>query len=487
MSLENLLESLAQVPLALPTYPVLTLPPELTSEIFLHCLVPEMNPDPLAAPLVFLAICRSWRNIALSTPALWVNLYLDLEEAHPRLLLPEKVAEFITVWFSRTGPTLALSFHCLERDWKSFKSAVTTAIVGYGARLQLLDLLCSAESCIDLPVALFPLLCELHLGSWSPFDNGQQIEAFQMIPLLQKLSLDGILPSMLKIPWQQLTLVVAHDVELAEAMGILQKAPYLRKFEFDGTYADGDPGPRVLHSNLVFLSLHNAERLIPLLTLPAIEKILISGAHNIVNPLPLISSNSLRSFTFGNTTPAVSLGWLQHMEHLTTLELDSPKWPHKDELLRALNRAHEPQFLPKLRNLALLECEFAEVTESLLQALHSRAGPAEQGNATLQSFRLQWPSEDVQVNVDTLYRCRSSIRTDELQKLVARGMEIYVGTDAKNYFHPIRSVSTLHMETEDGRTALQARLDHYIDPVLTFPPKIMSQLGVLTIDVNESQ
>jgi hypothetical protein len=308
---------------------------------------------------------------------------------------------------------------------------------------------------------------------------------------------------MLKIPWQQLTHVVAQDVELAEAMGILQKAPYLRKFEFDGTYADGDPGPRVLHSSLVFLSLRNAERLIPLLTLPAIEKILISGAHNIVNPLPLISSNSLRSFTFGNATPAVSLGWLQHTEHLTTLELDSPKWPHKDELLRALNRAHEPQFLPKLRNLALLECEFAEVTESLLQALHSRAGPAEQGNATLQSFRLQWPSEDVQVNVDALYRCRSSIRTDELQKLVARGMEIYVGTDGKNYFHPIRcvsdaqsfcpshalnsSVSTLHMETEDGRTALQARLDHYIDPVLTFPPKITSQLGVLTIDVNESQ
>ncbi|KAJ6458625.1 hypothetical protein C8R47DRAFT_995027, partial [Mycena vitilis] len=53
-------------------YPVLTLPLEITSEIFIYCL-----PDKIArvmlneAPFVLLKICRQWREIALSTPKLW--------------------------------------------------------------------------------------------------------------------------------------------------------------------------------------------------------------------------------------------------------------------------------------------------------------------------------------------------------------------------------------------------------------------------------
>jgi hypothetical protein len=277
-------------------------------------------------------------------PTLWANLYL---EAHPRLSLPEKVAEFITLWFSRAGPTLALSFHFIEDDQKEFQSAVRTAFLGYASRLRFLHLHCDAFY-IDLPGPSFPLLRELHLSAWFAY-GGEHIEAFRMVPLLHKLTLDTIPPSKLKIPWQQLTHVVASG-EFAEAMTVLHKAPYLRKFEFDGFYAsDRDPGPAVLHSSLTFLSLRIAERLIALLTLRAVKQIVVSGAYSTVTPLPLILSHLLRSFTFGTNTPAIFLGWFHHMEHLTTLELDSPKWPHKDELIHALNRAHMPQFLPKLQ------------------------------------------------------------------------------------------------------------------------------------------
>jgi hypothetical protein len=46
-------------------YPVLTLPPEIISEIFRWCLPPSpqfVQPDPAAVPLTLLAICRQWRN-----------------------------------------------------------------------------------------------------------------------------------------------------------------------------------------------------------------------------------------------------------------------------------------------------------------------------------------------------------------------------------------------------------------------------------------
>ncbi|KAJ7745203.1 hypothetical protein DFH07DRAFT_702208, partial [Mycena maculata] len=53
--------------------PMARLPAEISSDIMLCCLptgtIPY--PDPQAAPMIFLNICRSWSNIALSTPALW--------------------------------------------------------------------------------------------------------------------------------------------------------------------------------------------------------------------------------------------------------------------------------------------------------------------------------------------------------------------------------------------------------------------------------
>ncbi|KAJ6630351.1 hypothetical protein B0H10DRAFT_1649973, partial [Mycena sp. CBHHK59/15] len=55
-------------------YPILTLPLEITSEIFSHCLPPNIlmvEPSTSAAPLLLTEICRTWRTIALSTPGLW--------------------------------------------------------------------------------------------------------------------------------------------------------------------------------------------------------------------------------------------------------------------------------------------------------------------------------------------------------------------------------------------------------------------------------
>ncbi|KAJ6610358.1 hypothetical protein B0H10DRAFT_1811711, partial [Mycena sp. CBHHK59/15] len=54
------------------TYPLLTLPNEITSEIFMHCLPAELEqPRQSQAPILFLRICRAWREIARSTPGLW--------------------------------------------------------------------------------------------------------------------------------------------------------------------------------------------------------------------------------------------------------------------------------------------------------------------------------------------------------------------------------------------------------------------------------
>ncbi|KAJ6570464.1 hypothetical protein DFH09DRAFT_831302, partial [Mycena vulgaris] len=60
-------------------YPVLTLPYEITSEVFIKSLPPspiftkdfKNGPNSFEAPLLLSQICREWRSIAISTPHLW--------------------------------------------------------------------------------------------------------------------------------------------------------------------------------------------------------------------------------------------------------------------------------------------------------------------------------------------------------------------------------------------------------------------------------
>ncbi|KAJ6602675.1 hypothetical protein DFH09DRAFT_899670, partial [Mycena vulgaris] len=57
-------------------YPVLTLPPEIVSQIFEHCLPTSRQPRARSyeAPLSLTHICHRWRKIAHRTPALWSTL-----------------------------------------------------------------------------------------------------------------------------------------------------------------------------------------------------------------------------------------------------------------------------------------------------------------------------------------------------------------------------------------------------------------------------
>ncbi|KAJ6450651.1 hypothetical protein C8R45DRAFT_771714, partial [Mycena sanguinolenta] len=53
-------------------YPVLSLPTEITTRIFVECL-PDDGATPLAecAPLLLMRVCRQWKDITLSSCQLW--------------------------------------------------------------------------------------------------------------------------------------------------------------------------------------------------------------------------------------------------------------------------------------------------------------------------------------------------------------------------------------------------------------------------------
>lgn len=100
------------------SYPVLTLPDDIVSEIFHHFLpVYPLRPPPYGTdcPTNLTSICRLWRDIALLTPSLWraiqIEIYVDNSTATivKRRLLAYILHLFET-WMARPKGCL-LSIH----------------------------------------------------------------------------------------------------------------------------------------------------------------------------------------------------------------------------------------------------------------------------------------------------------------------------------------------------------------------------------------
>ncbi|KAJ7166752.1 hypothetical protein C8R46DRAFT_869441, partial [Mycena filopes] len=77
-------------------YPILTIPFEITAEIFVHCLPEFPGHSGTVAPMLLTRVCRQWRNIACSAPRLWAALEVA-RWAGPNLAL------LVHLWFGRAG------------------------------------------------------------------------------------------------------------------------------------------------------------------------------------------------------------------------------------------------------------------------------------------------------------------------------------------------------------------------------------------------
>ncbi|KAJ7064318.1 hypothetical protein C8F01DRAFT_1022329 [Mycena amicta] len=96
-------------------YPVLTLPNEITSDIFVACLPAHgrVRPSPSAAPLLLAQICRHWRGVALATTELWSSLDIEMIHGSRRtaIVRPGNPSLY-ELWFSRANKRpLALTIH----------------------------------------------------------------------------------------------------------------------------------------------------------------------------------------------------------------------------------------------------------------------------------------------------------------------------------------------------------------------------------------
>jgi hypothetical protein len=218
-------------------YPVLTLPNEIVSEIFMHFLAAYPLFPPLTglrSPTLLTRICRRWREIALSTPALWSAIGTSYNDG---ILLKQK-AHLFDLWLKRSR-SRPLSLRVSGTD----VTEILATVVPHRARWEDLRL------CLfpfDLPIieGPMPLLRYLDLEFWEY--PAADVLAFREAPLLRTVILhSSAFASML--PWAQLTSLTLLGIYPRECFPVLQKTMNLVHCEL-GVCFDGDnnqPGPDI--------------------------------------------------------------------------------------------------------------------------------------------------------------------------------------------------------------------------------------------------
>ncbi|KAJ7194385.1 hypothetical protein GGX14DRAFT_678896 [Mycena pura] len=261
-------------------YPVLTLPNEIVSRIFVDCLPSHgrVHPIPGTAPLVFAQICRHWRDIAIATCKLWSSVDLTSKPGWANIAqsLPES-------WLSR-GKEHELSLTL--RGGIPFP--VSAFIRMIAPRLWRLELFLEWTSYVELAKnhTSFPNLRQLALLGSLP--EKHPILGFSEAPLLRKLTIYNRAGSLKLDLYPLLTTLNIRDIPSATLLSILQQLPQLLHVTAF-LYHDNSSGPVTIAPSLQSLILEASgfpSNLLEFLTLPGLRRLEINKANNIFRSCP---------------------------------------------------------------------------------------------------------------------------------------------------------------------------------------------------------
>ncbi|KAJ7123106.1 hypothetical protein C8R44DRAFT_785303 [Mycena epipterygia] len=341
-------------------YPVLTLPPEITAEIFVHCLpvFPKLanvmrtpdpqKPHPHDSPLLLLTICRAWREIALKTPRLWASLSCHIGGAYPSLLFEGELGRRrFSDWIQRAGST-PLHLH-LQYSSSDPSTPSTSTEPGLDIFFQVLER--APQWCdVDLEILAQDLLQErvetaLHRNlpaletlaldvrnAWGPPRAGPvvPITAFARAPKLRAVCLGGLALSNIILPWAQLTSFTAVTrLSVNDCGRLLQLAPHLASFNLHSVYgqlANLTLLPALPHLKALVLESHTCAQILQVLTLPGLIKLdlprfLPAQDKHLIPFLTRSSPPGLREISLRGSYDSFTHG-LRFMPVLTKIEID---------------------------------------------------------------------------------------------------------------------------------------------------------------------
>ncbi|KAJ6456504.1 hypothetical protein C8R45DRAFT_1034708 [Mycena sanguinolenta] len=202
-------------------YPVLTLPNEITSEIFIHFPPIYPNPPPLtglASPTTLTHVCHQWRGVALATPALWRALKFYDNDVSDSYKLIRHISD---AWIKRSG-SCPLSIVIDIEDSDILREIYTETLAMAATRWEHLRLLIPWHS--HPKIGRMPLLRSLDLADPS-FRPRNEVFTYDA-PQLRTVVLSGVVQNV-HLPWAQLTSLTINNVGINRCASILRQTTNL--------------------------------------------------------------------------------------------------------------------------------------------------------------------------------------------------------------------------------------------------------------------
>ncbi|KAJ6450618.1 hypothetical protein C8R45DRAFT_117429 [Mycena sanguinolenta] len=398
-------------------YPVLSLPPEITSRIFVECLpddeIDDVSPSAACAPLLLTRVCRQWTDIALSICQLWSSLCIEtLSYNKLRILVPRGTSLRMQTWFSRARQRpLSLIIRCNYRKVQDLEQLDISSIL---PRLRCLDTLYPDLDLKDVlrnAPLLTKLRCSLSLDSQEILDfcgptsnalTTLHIFSLDLYPL-EFISILRNFPSLSDLACSVQPGLGVNDYHAPSAF------PNISTLRLDSESVEIPP-------------IHVLE----LLTLPNLGSLECSLPLNADMMLPFLSRSAcvLRKFKcdFHDEETSISpiLGILPSVETLDIFIADI------DHLLRAIdpqNKGSRP-ILPKLRHLKLRCLRHLRTSDYRCIVDIIRDRRARPDMEELKSLHII--DEDDRNDLDECPNCPSGEDAAELRCLAAGGLDLKV-------------------------------------------------------------
>ncbi|KAJ7644502.1 hypothetical protein FB45DRAFT_999529 [Roridomyces roridus] len=374
-------------------YPVLTLPNEITSQIFIQWIYT----DDKSNPMLLTWVCQLWRAVAISTPQVWARL---------RNLPHGK--KFFSKWLSHTG-NLPLKLNLAFKGPSQVNyqdSFVFRTLSRHSSQLETLNL--TTDGAVTLPPGPFPRLKKLCISSIKCTDRALVIDdtaplaAPQLRELILKYSAELSGDALqVYLPCMQLTNLELR-ANATECLKFLVRALNLEHLIVDSE--DGEL-PDLNQWTLVTLprlrsiqcSTFTCPELLSYVTLPALEELSIwldPEWSEIVQQLIARSQCSIHKLDVHAYFAGHGV-WrrfleLPGFESIRDLTLRGP-----DGRDRALERLfqeieHEPYFLPLLESFTIQGCDFFVPLHAVVDMLCART----KGEVQLKSFQLLFGGDD---------------------------------------------------------------------------------------------
>jgi hypothetical protein len=288
----------------------------------------------LNAPLLLGQICSRWRDIALSTPALWNSIRLGAWE---RLGLPLAKMPLIKAWLGRSG-NLPLSIQIYH-----FEAATPTSsdfldiLIPFSPRWYKLDLWLSqslAEKLVCNSELSIPSLTSLSLSLSASMERAKSLLFSPKATGLRKVTvlIEPLMPRFLNFPWAQITDFRSDSmIDIHDCYDIFRLCP-----------------------QLIYLRLRN-----------------ISVDRFTRENCDIVSMNQLswlRLYSHGNVGPLLDLIEVPSLREIHLETMMDRMWP-KSPLLAMLSRSSSPleiltiQHTP--RRTKITEMDIAECFESI--------------------------------------------------------------------------------------------------------------------------